>query len=68
MNSTNYGLVKVFLLKFVIIICIRLERGLSREEIVKLYKELELSVNYDVNGNLSEEIYKFDDDFNLNSH
>ena len=42
-------------------------RGLSREEIVKLYKELELSVNYVVNGNLSEEIYKFDDNFNLNS-
>ena len=42
-------------------------RGLSREEIVKLYKELEISVNYVVNGNLSEEIYKFDDNFNLNS-
>ena len=42
-------------------------RGLSREEIVKLYKELEISVSYNVNGNLSEEVYKFDDNFNLRS-
>lgn len=41
-------------------------RGLSREEIVNLYKELEFSINYVVNGNLLESIYKLDDDFNLN--
>ena len=42
-------------------------RGLSREEIVNLYKELELSIYNVVNGKLSESVYKFDDNFNFNS-
>ncbi len=43
-------------------------RGLSREEIVSLYKELDFIINYVVNGKLSESVYKFDDNFNLNEH